>query len=246
MYLWYYEIFMKSVAFLLAGLGCFLGRAALGAELPQGRLIELHSCDVYAGPCIVSSQATLEGRYLLRAWDFTGGAYAGTSFAGLQVALLQSSPKNLAVPSAPPGQAVLYLPTTATVAQRQALTEWIETIQPGLSSLQTRVVPLRFTRTATGYDFSAGSFVSVSTGPLDTCESGSCGETLWYTPRSPHTQYTVAVDLGSSVAEPLLKLKWDDATSRNVFLARFGGAASGSDVFVSSADFCGPPVARGF
>ncbi len=233
---------MKTVALLLSAFACFLGRDALASGHPRGTLLELHSCELYAGGCIVSSEATLDGRYMVRAWKFAGGDFDGVDLAGLQVAVLQSSPDNLAAPQADPGQAVIYLPQSATAAQRGALLAWLKTSQPGLKEArpQTRTVALDFASTSAGCVFSAGDFLSVRTAALETCQTGACGEALWYSPRSQTSVFTVAVDRASRVTEPLLKLKWVDAGKRSVFLARFGEHTPANDLYVSTADLCGP------
>jgi hypothetical protein len=226
---------------LLSGLVALTTAPVLAEDQPRGQFLELHSCELYAGGCIVSSEATLGGRYMLRAWDFSGGAYRGTDLAGLQLAVLQFSSQNLASPEAEPGQAVVYLPEAATASQRAALLGWLKSNQAELDAkhLQTRVVPLRFTKNPSGYSFAAGSIISVETAPLEACQTGGCGEALWYTPRTASTLFTVAVDRASQVNEPLLKLKWTDAGKRNVFLARFGGEAPGNGLYVSTAELCG-------
>jgi hypothetical protein len=233
---------MKRLVFLVVGLSCSLTRAALAAEPPRGTVLELHSCALYAGGCIVSSEATLGGRYMLRAWDFAGGTFAGADLAGLRLALLQSAAENLAEPTAEPGQAVVYLPETATPAQREVLLHWLASTQPGLkpATLKTRVVPLQFAKTESGYSFKAGDFVSVTTASLESCETGACGESLWYAPRAATSLFTVAVDQASQVTEPLLELKWNDAGKRSVFLGKFGGDAPARNLYVTAADLCGP------
>src|SRR5215471_10867725 len=137
---------------------------------PQGNVIELHSCALYAGGCIVSSESPQGGHYMLRAWQFTGGTFSGTDFAGLQLAILQSSSDNLAADKTIAEQAVIYLPANADSHQRQALIAWARASLPDLrgNKLQTRVAPLRFEKNDAGYAFSAGKFVSVATASLDT------------------------------------------------------------------------------
>ena len=72
--------FMKRLVYLVSGLAGFgLNLAFAGDMPPRGNLLELHSCALYAGGCVVSSEATLEGRYMLRAWNFTSGTFNGTS-----------------------------------------------------------------------------------------------------------------------------------------------------------------------
>jgi hypothetical protein len=232
---------MKKFAFLSAILGCFSLYPALAGDLPRGSLMEVHSCELYAGGCVVSSEATLGGRYMLRAWNFAGGSFAGADLTGLQVALLESSPDNLAVSETISDHGVVYLPKNATETQRKALLAWAKSSTPELKAakLQSRVLPLRLEKSENGYHFSAGDMISVNTSTSAACGMGSCGEELWYTPRSTTTVFTVVANRSSHVGEPWLKLKWDDAGKRSVFLAKFGESASAKEIYVTAADFCG-------
>jgi len=233
---------MKLTSLLLSGLTCSLACAAYGGGQPRGNLLELHSCELYAGGCVVSSESTLGGRYMLRIWNFTGGSSSGVELAGLQLAVLQSSSENLAAPDSAPGCAVVYLPSASTSAQRTALMNWLKASQQDFkpSAVQSRTVPMQFEATDKGYSFSAGEYVSVKAVSRESCETGACGEALWYTPRASTTVLTVAVDRSSKVAEPLLKLTWSDAGKRSVFLGKFGQETTGSGHFVSLAELCGP------
>lgn len=234
---------MKFFALLLAGLSCSLGSQGLAATQPRGSVLELHSCELYAGGCIVSSEATLGGRYMLRAWNFSDGSFNGTPLAGLNLALLQCSGDNLAAPEAQAGSVIVYLPRAATMAQRRALLAWLKVSQPDIAAatqLQTRTVPIEFSKTDTGYALSAGDFVTVQTAPVESCRTGACGEALWYTPRAHTSVFTVAVDRSSMVNEPLLQLKWNDAGRRTIFLGKFGQDTPAQNLYVSSSELCGP------
>ena len=79
-----YNSFMKKVAFLLTAVTCLFGHKLMAVDSPRGSLLELHSCELFAGGCIVSSEATLDGRYMLRAWNFSGGSFAGIELGGLK------------------------------------------------------------------------------------------------------------------------------------------------------------------
>lgn len=232
---------MRKLAFVLTGIVSFSLSALPAAETPRGDLLELHSCELYAGGCIVSSEAPLDGRYMLRAWSFAGGSFAGRDLAGLRVAMLQCSSENLAADKAEPGRAVVYLPDSATAQQREALLGWVKANTSGLAPVQvrSRVVPLQFAKTEEGYAFSAGDLISVKVASREPCDTG-CGESLWYTPRTSTTVFTVAVDRSSRVDEPLLALKWIDAGKRSIFLGKFGGQVREREVYVTAADLCGP------
>jgi hypothetical protein len=240
-----YVSWLKNRAMKIASLlsvCCILCRAAVAQNEPRGSVLELHSCELYAGGCIVSSEATLGGRYMLRAWTFTGGAFQGTDLTGLSVAALQASSDNLAEPKSSPGQVIVYLPDNAPIRQRAALLAWLKASQSdlvGAHNTQTRVVPIQCSSTDTGYTLRAGDAVSIHTAPLESCRSGACGEALWYTPRTQTSVFTVALDRLSKIHEPLLKLTWDDSGRRSLFLGKFGPGNAGQNLYVSSAELCG-------
>ncbi len=233
---------MKELALILTGLVGLSLNPALAADQPQGSLLEIHSCEVYAGPCVVSSESPQEGRYMVRAWDFNGGSFQGTDFSGLQLAVLQSSPDNLAETDARSGDAVVYLPKSATSAQRDALLVWLKSSQSDFkpAKTETRIVPLQFTKSDSGYTFLAGDFVSVKTASMTECAMGGCGEVLWYQPRAATSLFTVAINHGSKVNEPLLKLRWDATGNRDIFLGRFGEPVPAKNLYVSLTELCGP------
>jgi hypothetical protein len=179
---------------------------------------------------------------MLRVWNFTGGSFAGSDFSGLQVAVVQSASENLAAPNTRSAEGVAYLPENATAAQRKALLAWLKSSQADLASalLKSRTVSLQSAKTDTGYTFTAGKFVSVKTASLESCQTGMCGESLWYSPRAETSVFTVAVDRASRVTEPLLRLQWNDGGTRSIFLGKFGDGNPAKNLYVSSSDLCGP------
>lgn len=231
---------MKTLACLSAGILGVTLNIAIAADAPRGNLLELHSCELYAGGCVVSSEAPQDGRYMLRVWDFSSGSFNGTELKGLQIAALQVSTDNLATSDSKSGNAVVYLPDSATPTQRDALLAWIQSSQKDFhpAKIQTRIVPLQFSRSEKGYAFSAGQFVSLNVG-TQTCET-SCGEELWYQPRASTSLFTVALNRSSRISEDLLTLNWTDATKRSVFLARFGEPTPTKDIYVTMGELCGP------
>src|SRR5690348_5046026 len=169
---------MKTVTLLFAGLFALFTCNLFASDAPRGNLLELHSCELFAGGCVVSSQATLDGRYMLQAWDFTGGSFAGVDRAGLQMALLQSATQNLAAETASPDQAVVYLPEKASSSQRKALLAWLKTSQPKFNTFhfKSKVASLRFAKDGAACSFRAGDGIRVNTASLESCEKGGCGE----------------------------------------------------------------------
>jgi hypothetical protein len=232
---------MKKLVSTLMGLSLVAAKCLGAGETPRGTLLELHSCEVYAGGCVVSSEATTGGRYMLRAWQFTGGSFNGTDLNGLCIAALQSSSDNLAAPESIPGEAVVYLPSEATPSQRDALLGWLKSTQTDFkpSHLVTKTASLGFAKNASGYFFKVGDQIAVTTRLMEICDTGACGEALWYTPRSSTSVFAVEVTQSARVTEPSLKLKWTDAGKRNAFLAKFGDT-SAKENYVTATELCGP------
>jgi Protein of unknown function (DUF1326) len=216
------------------------GASLQAADQPRGELLELHSCQLYIGGCIASSEATQDGHYLLRVWSFSGGSYGDTALSGLTVALLEVSDQNLATRRAQPSEAMIYLPQSADSTQIGALHQWLKANDPELGhiNLHTRTVPMRFARTSSAFSFVAGNFIAIETKPFEPCGLVSCGESLWYTPRSSMTSYTVGVTSKAVVCEPQLALRWIEHGKNNIFEGRFGEGAADSAAFIPPAFVC--------
>jgi hypothetical protein len=191
---------------------------------------------------MVSSESTTGGRNTLQVWDLEGGSWQGINLKGLQTAVLESSPENLALPAARADQAIVYFPESATVEQRNALLAWLKSRDSQLATakIQTRVVPMALTRSAEGIRFRAGNFASLRVTALGECPNRICGESLWYDPSTPTSLFTVALNADSRVNEPLLRLTWSDFGKRSVFVARFGASKTTKNYYVESSDWCGP------
>jgi hypothetical protein len=213
---------------LAAALALFLLAAALPAlarvdpDTPRGRFLELHSCELFAGSCVVSAEANVSGNYVLRAWQFEQGSIAGVPLRGLSVALLESGDQNLAVPENAARSAVVYLPPSLTPPQRAALLAWAgQNTRAKIAG--TRVIPLLIAFAGDRVDFSAGRDVAFDAAAPPPCTTlASCGEMLWYQPRGAATSFVVDQLDRSRIIEPLLTLTWMDHGRRTLFSGRFG------------------------
>jgi hypothetical protein len=230
---------MRIWIVVVASLFYSWGTLLRAADTPHGDLLELHSCQLFIGGCIASSEATQDGRYLLRVWNFSGGSYEGIPMRGLKVALLEAADQNLATKGVQPTESMIYLPQSADSVQSAAILHWLTAANPELNQtkLQTRAVPMKFTHTGGVFSFLAGDFVQIETKPFEPCGLISCGESLWYTPRSTMTSYSVGVTSLAAVQEPKLALRWIDHGKNNIFEGRFGESATAS-AFVPPAFVC--------
>jgi hypothetical protein len=211
--------------------------ASPSTDSPRGRFVELHSCEVFAGSCVVSSEANAAANYVLRVWQFDRGSLKGVPLSGLTVALLEKGDQNLAVAENRASDAVAYLPTGLSAAQRTALLDWArEKTAATLNDSHVKVVPLQAQLALEKVTFSAGHDIAFSGATPLACDLGGCGQMLWYEPRDAATSFVVD-ELGQSrVVEPLLSMQWMDHGRQTLFVGRFG------DPEVTVPALCGEPA----
>ena len=209
-----------------AVLAAFLLAASLScaAEAPNGRVVEVHAVEVYTGGCTASAQATSGGRSMLRLWSFDNGEQDGVSLRGLQIALLQAADKNLAAADTTPTSAVVYLPRSASDAQRAALVDWLKAANAEIADtpLIEKLADIKYAQKGSRISLNIGEQIAMKTREIQKCDTGACGESLWYKPRTKVSDYTVLVNESSTVTEPALSLVWKDNSAKSVFFGSFG------------------------
>ncbi|MFN2475063.1 MAG: DUF1326 domain-containing protein [Chthoniobacterales bacterium] len=212
---------MKALVVLLFTFVLALS-CAVAADMPQGRVIEVHAVEVYTGGCTASAQATMGGRSMLRVWSFENGTQDGIALRGLQVAALHVAEKNLAVADTEAKSAVVYLPERASETQRRALVNWLKSSELANTPFKTRLADIKYAQKDARITLEVGKQIALKTREIQKCDAGACGEALWYQPRSKVADYTVVVNESSSVNEPALLLVWKDNSAKSVFVGRFG------------------------
>jgi hypothetical protein len=213
------------------------GRPALldNINAPRGRFAELHSCEVFAGSCVVNSEVNQAGNYALRVWQFDQGSFNGVPMNGLTVALLEKSDENLA-DKGNALDAVAYLPPGLSAAQRSALLGWArQNTAAKLDDAHIKIAPLQIDFANQQVSFSAGKEVIFAGGVPEVCSVGGCGEMLWYEPRVAYSSFAVDQLGQSSIVEPLLGLRWMDHGRKTLFVGRFG------DPEITVPGLCGAP-----
>lgn len=203
---------------------------------PRGRFAELHSREVFAGACVVNSEANQPGNYTLRVWQFEQGSLNGVLLRGLSVALLEKSGENLADRGIA-SDAVAYLPPGLSPTQRAALLSWArQNTAAKLDDSHVKVAPLQTEFADNQVRFSAGTELTFTGGVPEPCTTGNnCGETLWYQPRSTASSFAVDQLGQSRIIEPLLGLRWMDHGRKTLFVGRFG------DPEITIPALCGAP-----
>lgn len=216
---------MKITSALFVAFFTAVSSAFAGA--PSGQIVEVHAVEVYTGGCTASAQATSGGRSMLRLWSFEEGEQDGVELRGLQVAALQAADQNLASAETKPAAAVLYLPHNATATQRGALVKWLKAADPEIASapVSEKIADIKYAQNGARISLNIGEQIAMKTREIQKCDTGACGESLWYKPRTKIGDYTVLVNESSTVEEPALSLVWKDNSAKSVFFGSFGADA---------------------
>ena len=158
---------------------------------------------------------------------------------GSPLALLETGSQNLADHANRAERAVAYVPENVSSAQRAALVAWARqnTAAP-VSTRDIHDVPVRMRVAGQDVTVSLGRDIAFSGTAAPGCGLTSCGESLWYEPRSATTSFTVDQLTRSRIVEPTLALEWQDHGRRTLFLGRFG-----DPVPSNPSGLCGAPLA---
>jgi hypothetical protein len=199
-----------------------LGSSAPPAE-PSGRYVEARTASVFAGACHYGGERTTAGREALLAWSIDAGTLQGVDLAGLSVAAAIVDDGNLADPAAA-RRSVVYVPETATPAQRDALAAWVgsrahdllgEVIAVQVVPLQVRIADESYSAVATGVFRLSGDALpdrACCKMPLD----------VWYDPLVALASKLVGRDGEFDFREPLLDRTWSRPGENAAFFGRFG------------------------
>ena len=200
-------------------------RACFGAE-PVGEFVELHSCDLFTGGCTASSESTLLGRQLFRLWSISEGTWNNQNLAGLKIAVLELGSVNLAEKGALADRAEIFVPKGLALAQKEALLSCVscQAIMP--VSTQFLEAQITYQRSGCAANVTIGDSISLSTVAIAKCNSGACGQALWYEPQAKNSSFEVVASRNSEILNPAIKFLWRDHDRPNVFLASFGPNAS--------------------
>lgn len=223
-----------SAVLVLAGVSVLAGASAAAAgpdadPRPRitGQYVEARTAEVFAGGCIMNSEAETMGRQAVLAWRITTGTLDGVTLDGLTVVAVVAGDRNLGMremggeePTAV--KAIITVDARATAAQRDALVKLARELSGGLITQVVRVdaAPLRFATSSRYVEVSVPDSVQLTVNK-EMAHDPSCGAMQWFKP------FTTLADAGLGVAEahefsgPGLGTKWSAPHKRSAFFGSF-------------------------
>ena len=192
-----------------------------------GEYVEARTAEVFAGGCIMNSEAETAGRQAVMAWRITSGRYDGVMLDGLAITAAVAGDRNLGMREMGGEEphvvrAILTVDARATSAQQAALASLAKELSGGLITEVVRVdvAPIRFDVTGQTIDVSADALrLTVNKAMV---HDPSCGAMQWFKPFS--TQLTQSA-MGTAEAHAFsgagLGSKWSAPNKKSAFYGTF-------------------------
>ncbi len=212
---------LAALAFAVPGLSFAATRTAL-----TGEYVEARTAEVFAGGCIMASEAETMGRQAILAWHIGSGAFDGVALDGLTVVAAVAGDRNLGIqdvgglaPSVV--RAVLVVDQRATARQRRALVALARQQAPRLirDIVAIKAAPIRFDDTEHAIRVSAGPTEVTVAKHVE--HDPSCGAMQWFRPFVALKDSTMGLTEQQVFSGDALGVKWSDPGKRSAFWGRF-------------------------
>jgi hypothetical protein len=220
---------MKRALTVAAAL--FVAVAGLAAD-DKGRItgeyVEARTAEVFAGGCIMNSEAETMGRQALMAWRITSGVFDGVNLEGLTVAAAVAGDRNLGMremggeePTAV--KAIIMVDPRANAAQRDALVKLVRELSNGLITHVVRVdvAPVRFATSQNYVEVSVPENSVLLTVNKEMKHDPSCGAMQWFKPFTKLANAAMGVAEEHSFEGNGLNTKWSAPNKRSAFFGTF-------------------------
>jgi hypothetical protein len=198
--------------------------AARPASL-TGTYVEARTAEVFAGGCIINSEAGTTGREALLAWRVDTGRFDGVSLDGLSVVAAIAADANLGIHEiggeVAHARTALFPDARATAAQRQALIAMAKTLSNGIVSNIVEVSPASIEFVTGPEDIRVATKTVRLTVQKELKHEASCGNKQWFHPLSAvhHADMGTAAENAFNGAS--LGMKWSDPNKRSAFFGTF-------------------------
>src|SRR5688500_9137745 len=206
------------------------GVSVLAAE-PTARItgeyVEARTAEVFAGGCIMNSEAETMGRQAVMAWRITSGTFDGVPLEGLTVAAAVAGDRNLGMremggeePTAV--KAIITVDPRATQAQRDALVKFVRALSGGLIThvIRVDVAPVRFATSQNFVEVSVPDSMTLTVNK-EMKHDPSCGAMQWFKPFTKLANAAMGVAEAHEYSGKGLGTTWSAPNKRSAFFGTF-------------------------
>ncbi len=217
---------MKRMIALAALVG--LGGSPLlagGGGTVSGSYVEARTAEVFAGGCVMNSEAGTEGKEAVLAWKVDRGSFNGVSLDGLSIVAALSGNANLGMVEMGGDRAAVrstvFVDQRANPVQKMALVAMANELSNGVMGTIVNVTqtPIQFADNANQVQVAAGQ---VSLGvSKHVSHDPTCGAQLWFKPLSSVNDATLGLAEQHSFSGSNLGVKWSAPNKRSAFFGTF-------------------------
>lgn len=198
--------------------------AAKSATL-TGTYVEARTAEVFAGGCVINSEAGTTGREALLAWKVDRGRFDGVSLDGLSVVAAVAADANLGVHEiggeVAHTRTALFPDARATDVQRKALIAMAQTLSNGIVSNVVEVSPASIEFVAGAEDIRVTTKTVRLTVQKELNHEASCGNKQWFHPLSSVHHADMGTAAENAFTGASLGTKWSDPNKRSAFFGTF-------------------------
>ena len=217
---------MKNALIAAAILAVAASSAAGSGGTLSGEYVEARTAEVFAGGCIMNSEAETMGRQAVMAWKIDNGSYRGVPLDGLAIVAAVNGDRNLGMRelggAAPESvRAALVVDARATEAQRAALVAMARELSKDVVQDVVSITPAEITfRDDTDRIAVAAPGVQLTVNKQLTHDP-SCGAMQWFRPLTTVQQGELGVAEAHAFSGNDLGAKWSHPNKRSAFFAKF-------------------------
>ena len=216
---------MKKMALSAAAAMFVAASLSAGTVTVKGTYVEARTSQIFAGACVVNSEAGTTGREALLAWKVDEGRWNGTPLNGLAVVAAVAGDANLSVHEiggeVANTRAALFLDARATEAQRAALVALAKTLSNGLVGTVVEASPasIEFVDGAQEIRVATNALRLVVQKQME--HDVQCGNKEWFRPFSTVDRARMGVTAENLFDGAALGTKWSDPNKRSAYFGTF-------------------------
>jgi hypothetical protein len=216
---------MKRIALGIGLLTLTMATLSARPATLTGTYVEARTAEVFAGGCIINSEAGTTGREALLAWKVDKGQFNGVRLDGLSVVAAVAADANLGIHEiggeVAHARTALFPDARASEAQRRALVAMAKALSNGIVNDVVEVSPAPIDFVAGANDIRVATKTVRLTVEKEMSHDASCGNKQWFSPLSSVHHAELGTAAENAFNGTSLGTKWSDPNKRSAFFGTF-------------------------
>ena len=218
-------LIMKRLLIVAGAVGLAAAPLLAGSASVRGTYVEARTAEVFAGGCIMGSEAETTGRQAVLAWKVEHGTFNGISLDGLAVAAAVAGDRNLGIQEIggdkPMVRSAVFVDDRANPAQRLALVAMATALSNGIMGTIVNVTPAPIQFTDNGGEIAVNAMQIDLQVAKHVVHDPTCGAMQWFHPLASVDGAAIGLAAQHAFTGSALGTKWSDPNKRSAFFGTF-------------------------